>query len=560
MRHSLLLLLVCVAGLPAAPPAWLDTVAPIITPAEKKTWQSLKPEDRSGFERDFWITRSITPEEYYRRLAYVDGHWGTDKQGSGANTDPGRVYLALGPPTKITRVPSSRIFVPVEIWYYDSVPDFLNTELRLMFYLKGSLGLPKLYSPTVDTIRALLLPQAGTVHMFGPNDSLTESDIRKNLKTGPAEDEVITAAVGVATGIKYSGNDEILGQVLSPQKMLAKSLRTRVTARLIASQPKLDFLMTASPWGGSQVDLRLGATAQKEIDIEVQSGTTTLYRNQLQLRFPESKEIEYTHRLDLLPGQYRVVFTVDGTNFGYPLDVARVDIAPAMGSIFRADLDSDSDRSRAPLSFDGRRVRLNPEGKSAVLPVAKPGKVTWMIRKGAAVVWRNSAEAATLATVDLPTNLPPGAYRLEAVTAEDSRGIDLQLGGTAPDPKSTLISFNANLAPAQRLSFLGHQWLLRGRLTEARRSLEASLREGSTTETQVELARLDLAGGSLDAARDRLRGVLARNPENFEALAVYGTIEAQLQDYAVAAEYYRKALAVQDSPALRAALAQLPAR
>jgi tetratricopeptide (TPR) repeat protein len=183
-----------------------------------------------------------------------------------------------------------------------------------------------------------------------------------------------------------------------------------------------------------------------------------------------------------------------------------------------------------------------------------------MLRQGTTVVWRSSSEASNLATVDLPRNLPPGAYRLEAITPGDSRALDLQLGPAPPEPKTTLISFNANLAPAQRLRFLGHQWLLRGNLPEARRSLEASLREGTASETQVELARLDLAGGNLDAARDRLRAVLARTPDHFEALTVYGSIEAQLQDYPVAAEYYRKALAIQDSPAVRAALAQLPAR
>ena len=65
--------------------------------------------------------------------------------------------------------------------------------------------------------------------MFGPNDSVTESDIRKDLKAGPAEDEVITAAAGVATGIKYDGNDEILGRISSPREMLGRPQRTEVT-------------------------------------------------------------------------------------------------------------------------------------------------------------------------------------------------------------------------------------------------------------------------------------------------------------------------------------------
>ena len=66
--------------------------------------------------------------------------------------------------------------------------------------------------------------------------------------------------------------------------------------------------------------------------------------------------------------------------------------------------------------------------------------------------------------------------------------------------------------------------------------------------------------GQLDAARDRVRGVLARRPDSFDALSVYAYIETQFQDYPAAAELYRRALALEDSPALRAALAKLPAQ
>ena len=52
--------------------------------------------------------------------------------------------------------------------------------------------------------------------------------------------------------------------------------------------------------------------------------------------------------------------------------------------------------------------------------------------------------------------------------------------------------------------------------------------------------------------------ILAADPLNFEALCVYGYIEVQLQDYQVAAEYFQRALAVQDSPAIRLTLSQLP--
>ncbi len=219
----------------AASTSWLDLVSPIMTNAEKKTYLSLGPDARSKFEDEFWEGKAVTATEYFKRIQYVDSTFGSSKAGSGANTDPGRVYLAIGPPTKVTRLSSSRIFVPMEIWYYDVVPGILQTELRLIFYQKNSFGLPKLYSPTVDTIRELLVPQAGTYGMFGPNDSIDENTIRQNLNVPPAEDEVISAAVNIATGIKYSGNDEILGLITSPAAILRRPPQTSVSSRFMVS-------------------------------------------------------------------------------------------------------------------------------------------------------------------------------------------------------------------------------------------------------------------------------------------------------------------------------------
>jgi GWxTD domain-containing protein len=555
MHRSIALVLFAAGTLAAADTAWFNTVAPILTSAEKKTYLSLPAGDRGSFEEKFWATRSIDREEYYRRLEYIDAKFGSSKRGSGANTDPGRVYLSLGAPTRIVRVPSSRIFVPLEIWYYDSIPDFLNTELRLIFYQPNSVGLPKLYSPTVDTIRVLLLPEAATLHMFGPNDSVTESDIRQNLKTGPAEDEVITAASGVASGIKYSGNEEILGRIASPDRMLAKPPSTQVTSRFITAHPALDVLRCVSVHGATQIDLLLATAAQREIGLEVLQGFATVYSNRLKLKFSKVEPIAYTHRLDLLPGSYRLIFSVDDKMFPYPLEIRD---KPAPGEIRRADTGSDVSGRHTPFEFGGRQLALNPMGRMAVVSVPEPGTVTWIVRQGLRIVWRKTVEADGLAMVELPA-LPPGAYQLEAATgsASQSRGLTVP-DGRPSDSKATPVSFNANLAPAQRLAFVGNQWLLRGRSDRAREALSASLVAGNTKEAQIALARLDAMSGSLDAARDRVRGILAAHPNDFEALAVFAYIETRFQDYPVAAELYRKALAVQDSPALRVALAKLP--
>ena len=74
----------------AASNLWLDQVAPVITPAEKKLYLSLQPEARQTFEENFWSTKSITAGEYFTRLEHIDSTYGSKKPGSGANTDPGR--------------------------------------------------------------------------------------------------------------------------------------------------------------------------------------------------------------------------------------------------------------------------------------------------------------------------------------------------------------------------------------------------------------------------------------------------------------------------------------
>ena len=554
MRRLLSAVLVA-AALPAAAPTWLDQVAPIISPAEKKAYLALQPQAREKFQEEFWKNKSIAPDEYYRRLQYIDSTYGSSKPASGANTDPGRVYLSLGPPNRITRIPSSRILVPLEIWYYDSVPGVLNTELRLIFYQKNSTGFLKLYSPTVDTIRALLVPQAGTNGMFGPNDGITEAAIRTNLTLPPAEDEAISAAVNVATGVKYSGNDEILARITSPETMLRRDLRPLVESKFIVSRPKLDFLLSRSPYAGLQVDFSLEATARRDITVEVLQGIVTVYKNVVHLKFDTAKPIQYLHRLDLLPGSYRLLINVDGKLNPYPLDVPP---QPGMSDIVLAS-DARGSSHQTPFEFDGKNFYPSADGSFAIIALPEPGEVAWTVRRGLEIVWRQKTSTDNVAVLALPFDtLDPGKYDLEATANGETRRVAFVSKKSAVDtPSPALVSFNANLAPASRYALIGHEFLLRGKMDEALRNLNESLKRAPLTEAQVDRARIDALSDRWDQARDRLRPILAADPNQFDALCVIAYVEAKLQDYEVAADYYRRALAVQDSPAVRLALAQL---
>ncbi|HEX4230464.1 MAG TPA: GWxTD domain-containing protein [Bryobacteraceae bacterium] len=559
---QLLYLILSAATLNAAAPGWIDVVSPIITPAEKKIYLSLRPDARAKFEENFWASKSITREEYFERLQYIDAKFGSTKRGSGLNTDQGRVYLSLGPPSHVSQIASSRIFVPIEIWYYDTVPAIhLTTELHLIFYQRNSLGLFKLYSPNLDTVRALLLPESATINMFGPNDTITEASIRQNLTTSPTEDEIVTAAVNVAAGITYEANDTILGEITSPLYTLGRPQQTDVRSQFIVARPKLDLLESASAYGGSQVDLRLSVTVAHEIDLQMIEGTVTVYQNDLHLHLSKPQAVEYTHRLDLLPGSYRAIFTVDGKAYAYAVDVKE---KPQASEILRADPGGDVVGRQTPFEFDGHGWALSPDGRYAVLAVPEPCTVTWRLRRGLEVRWRSTTQAQQIASVELPgAGYEPGAYQLEArlddKTGGDSRILEFEIGREKRQTAApTVVSFNANLAPALRYASIGHQWLLRGKLDEARNSLQASLDKGLTDAAQIELARVDAIAGRLDAARDRLRVLLATEPKSFEGLSVMAYIETKFQDYTVAADFYRRALAVQDSPAIREALASLP--
>jgi GWxTD domain-containing protein len=542
--------------LPAATPNWIELVAPIIAPAEKKAYLALPPQAREKFQEEFWQNKSIQPEEYYRRLQYIDSTYGSSKPASGANTDPGRVYLSLGPPNRITRIPSSRILVPLEIWYYDSVPGVLNTELRLIFYQKNSIGFLKLYSPTVDTIRVLLLPQASTNGMFGPNDGVTEATIRTNLTLPPAEDEVISAAVNVATGVKYSGNDEILGKITSPERMLRRDLTPLVESKFMVGRPKLDFLLSRSPYGGSQVDLSMEVPARRDITVEVLQGIVTVYKNIVNLKFDASKPVQYLHRLDLLPGSYRVLVSVDGKMYPYVLDVPE---QPVMSEIILAS-EARGGAHDTPYEFEGKNFYPTAEGRLAVLALRQPGEVAWTIRRNIEIVWRQTTHAGDVAVLILPSDtLEPGKYELEATSNGETRRVAFVSKKTEPDtPSPALVSFNANLSAASRYALIGHELLLRGKMDDALHNLNESLKRAPLKEAQVDRARIDAFTGRWDQARERLRPILAADPHQFDALCVYAYVEAKLQDYEVAADYYRRALAVQDSPAVRLALSQLP--
>ena len=91
---------------------WLEQVAPLITPEEADLFREIDALDRERFRRIFWARRDPDPdprtprnelqEEFRARRTFADREF---RQAglSGAATDMGKVFLLLGPPSRVAQ-------------------------------------------------------------------------------------------------------------------------------------------------------------------------------------------------------------------------------------------------------------------------------------------------------------------------------------------------------------------------------------------------------------------------------------------------------------------------
>ncbi|HEY2390017.1 MAG TPA: GWxTD domain-containing protein [Candidatus Angelobacter sp.] len=129
-----------------------DDVADIITSEELAAFNKLSNDaERDNFVEAFWRRRDPTPdteenefkEEYYRRIAYADEHFGAGARGS--KTDRGRIYILHGPPDSIDAHPMGGPYqrtaeegggqtstFPFEIWRYRNL-DHIGQEVEIEF-------------------------------------------------------------------------------------------------------------------------------------------------------------------------------------------------------------------------------------------------------------------------------------------------------------------------------------------------------------------------------------------------------------------------------------------
>lgn len=132
---------------------WLNEEVPyIITDSERAAFKKLTTDEkREQFIEQFWERRNPNPrspenefkEEYYRRIAYANGHWATDRPGW--KTDRGHMYIVYGPPDEIDSHLSGPPY-PIEEWKYNYIKG-LGSNVVFKFIDPKETGEYQLVSP-----------------------------------------------------------------------------------------------------------------------------------------------------------------------------------------------------------------------------------------------------------------------------------------------------------------------------------------------------------------------------------------------------------------------------
>lgn len=107
-----------------------DKLEYIITPAQKKTFESYEFEGKKKFIIDFWNSKPYDfYRDYMRRFNYAQENFRALRI-EGWRTDRGRVYIMYGPPSQIEPHPQDAGMRPWTIWIYTD----LNRQPNVIFY------------------------------------------------------------------------------------------------------------------------------------------------------------------------------------------------------------------------------------------------------------------------------------------------------------------------------------------------------------------------------------------------------------------------------------------
>jgi VWFA-related protein len=124
------------ASLPPRFQKWLDEVALLISPPERKAFLALREDSRrDAFIAAFWKARDpdpTTPDNNFQKTYYARREQAKERYGS-VDADAAKVFILNGEPGEIYRMDCGLAFWPLEIWYYRATPR-MQRSVSLLFY------------------------------------------------------------------------------------------------------------------------------------------------------------------------------------------------------------------------------------------------------------------------------------------------------------------------------------------------------------------------------------------------------------------------------------------
>ncbi len=156
---------------------WIKKEVPfIITPAELKVFNLLSTNrEREVFIEMFWNHRDPDEHtsdnefkiEHYRRLKYVNHHFGKGTSTPGWKTEMGRIYTILGEPNQIQNYENTSGIYPVVIWFYHGMNKYgLPDAFNVVFFKQYGAGDFELYSPVKHGPSNLMVHYKGDINDY----------------------------------------------------------------------------------------------------------------------------------------------------------------------------------------------------------------------------------------------------------------------------------------------------------------------------------------------------------------------------------------------------------
>lgn len=404
---------------------WLTEEVPyIISSDERQQFLSLKSDaERDNFIQAFWAARNPNPgsdvneykQEYYRRLAYANDHFGNTERQDGWRSDMGRIYITLGAPQQRTTYPNAPNVRPIVIWFYESPTPALPAHFYVMFY-KRSAGDPyTLYSPYQDgpvrlttgledlndqkralqTIRKALGDEVATISLslipsepVNLNDyspSMSSDVLLANIK-GLPDNPVTKEALELRRSREVVSSRILFGAVRADmQTATFRDDRGRQTSSLLlVPQEPIQNLIGTLPDKTTGYALMLETTVSTKAGKRVYQLRDGLHGilNEDQAASLKEKRFGVEERLPLVPGDYQIstVLTNELTHVGVQEQGTLVvpDLSKESWGISR--LVAFSQREARPVTgatpFSVSGMRFPPRGVGE--SVLHPGDPLWV--------------------------------------------------------------------------------------------------------------------------------------------------------------------------------------